>query len=361
MDTEDNLLLSLVEQVDELYNHDPSDTHSGKAGHPKVYSDFKMFKVATVAVVKKKRKPCEIYRYLRVHPEVCRACGFDVRTRQELIAQGIDPDGDLPADQQPLPCERTFRRRFPKLDRTTSRQIRALGRYLIEEEEVTDATLVAIDKKMIQAQGPLWHKKDREQGRIPPGLRHVDVDSRWAKSHYRGWVQGYGLHVGVTATSHHPIVPFWAAWTFNNQNEAKVAYDAVDALPTTTVTVDADTGYDDPDLRAAIERKDAQGKLLRKLLVPIRAYDSTPEHRRQYADLYQCDDGKAHYHQRSVSIEPFYERLDLLFEIEPAWAVGLPKNRAWGLLWISSYQLLMIYLHRHRKPIEQIKQLLDQL
>ena len=73
---------------------------------------------------------------------------------------------------------------------------------------------------MLQAQGPLWHKKEREEGRIPPGLRHGDVDSRWAKSHYRGWVQGYGFHVGVPAPPYHPIVPFWAAWTFNHQNEA---------------------------------------------------------------------------------------------------------------------------------------------
>jgi hypothetical protein len=46
---------------------------------------------------------------------------------------------------------------------------------------------------MYQAQGPLWHKRDRDQERIPPGLRNVDLESAWSKSGYRGWVQGYRL------------------------------------------------------------------------------------------------------------------------------------------------------------------------
>lgn len=361
MDTGNRLLLDVLTLVDELYSPARADTHTGKVGHPYVYPDPKMFKAATVATLKKKHTPCEVYRFLRAHRLVCQACGFDVRTRRELIEQGIDPDTDLPAKLQPLPCERTFRRRFPTLDRATRRQIQAWGQYLICHQQVTDATIVSVDKTMIKAQGPLWHKKDRQAGRIPDKLRNVDTDSQWATSHYRGWVQGYGLHVGVSATPGSPIVPFWADWTTNNLPEAKVALLMVPDLPPTTQTVDADTGYDDPFLRAAIQQRDAQGRLTRLLLVPIKVYASTPNDRKAYADLYQSEAGKATYHRRSVSIEPFYERLDLLFGIEPAWAIGLSKNRSWGLLWISTYQLLMIYLHRQGKPIEQMKQLLDQL
>lgn len=361
MDTENSLLLDVLELVDELYNPSCSDTHSGQPGHPNVYPDIKMFKVATLATVKKKHKPCEIYRFLRANPCLCEACGFDVRTRRELIEQGLDPDKDLPEGLQSLPCERTFRRRFPKLDVTTRHQIQLFGEYLIEEEKVTDATIVAVDKKMIESQGPLWHKKDREEDRIPEGLRNVDTDSRWSKSHYRGWIQGYGLHVGVTATPGSPIVPFWGDWTFNNLDEAKVSMSMVACLPDTTKTVDADTGYDDPLLRSLIEKKDHSGNLTRKLLVPICVYSSTKDQRKAYADLYLSHQGKEDYHQRGVSIEPFYQRLDLLFDIEPAWDMGLPKNRSWGLLWISTYQLLMIHLHRKGKPIQQIKHLLDQI
>jgi len=361
MDTGDKFLLDVLAFAAELYCPHRSDTHPGKPGHPKEYSDGKLFNVATVATLKRKHRPCEVYRFLRVHPQVCQACGFVVYTRRELHEQGIDPDRDLPDGLQALPCERTFRRRFPKLSRATRRQIQAWGEYLIDRAKVTDATVVSVDKKMIEAQGPLWHKKDRQAGRIPQGLRNVDPDSRWSKSHYRGWVQGYGLHVGVTATVGFPIVPFWADWTLNTENEAKVALPLAKVLPSSTETVTADTGYDDPQLRAAIEQKDPNDTVTRKLLVPIKAYASTPDDRKAYADLYQSDSGKADYHQRGISIEPFFQRLDLLFDIEPAWAIGLPKNRAWGLLWVSTMQLLMIYLHRQGKPIEQIKQLLDQL
>ena len=361
MDTGNNLLLKVLEIVDERYTVDGSDTHSGAPGHPYEYPDHKLFKAATVATLKKKKTPCEVYRFLRAHPPVCQACGFDPRTRRELRHQGVDPDRVLPSRLPPLPCERTFRRRFPTLDRTTRRQIRTLGEHLLDEAEVTDATLVSVDKKMIEAQGPLWHKKDRQRQRIPPGLRNVDPDSRWSKSAYRGWVQGYGLHVGVTATPDTPIVPFWAEWTLNNEAEAHAAATLPAALPASTETVTADTGYDDPTLRDAIEQRDDHGHLLRKLLVPMAAYASTPDDRRAYVDLYESEPGHQQYHQRSVSIEPFFQRLDLLFDIEPAWAKGLPKNRAWGLLWISTCQLLMIYLHRQGKPIDCLKELLDQL
>lgn len=361
MDTGNNLLLNILKLVDELYDVDRSDTHPHPSGRPYVYPDGKMFKVATLATLKKKKKPCEMYRFLRRHPRLCHACGFDHRTHRELRQAGIDPGVALPPRIQPLPCERTFRRRFPTLDRTTRRQIRILGEHLIEEAEVTEATVVSVDKKMIEAQGPRWHKKDREKNRIPDGLRNVDTDSRWSKSAYRGWVQGYGFHVGVTATPGAPIVPFWAAWTFNNEGEAKAAATMPASLPSSTQTVTADTGYDDPDLRAAIEQKDEQENLTRKLIVPLAAYASTPDERITYVELYESDQGQTDYHQRSVSIEPFFQRLDLLFDLEPAWDKGLPKNRSWGLLWVSTYQLLMIYLYRQGKSTEQVKELLDQL
>ena len=46
----------------------------------------------------------------------------------------------------------------------------------------------------MKAQGPVWHQKDRREGRIPEGLRTLDTDATWGKSGYHGWVYGYGLH-----------------------------------------------------------------------------------------------------------------------------------------------------------------------
>ena len=66
---------------------------------------------------------------------------------------------------------------------------------------MADPTLVAVDKSLVWAQGPQWHKKDRQAGRIPKGLHEVDTESTWGYSEYHGWVQGYSYEVVVTATA----------------------------------------------------------------------------------------------------------------------------------------------------------------
>jgi len=44
------------------------------------------------------------------------------------------------------------------------------------------------DKSLCNAQGPVWHPSDRQVGRIPDKLRHLDTDASWSKSGYHGWV-----------------------------------------------------------------------------------------------------------------------------------------------------------------------------
>src|SRR3989304_547985 len=55
------------------------------------------------------------------------------------------------------------------------------------------------DKSLFKAQGPVWHQADREAGRIPDKLRHLDTEATWSKSAYHGWVYGYGLHLTCNA------------------------------------------------------------------------------------------------------------------------------------------------------------------
>jgi hypothetical protein len=52
------------------------------------------------------------------------------------------------------------------------------------------------DKSLCKAQGPVWHQSDRQAGRIPDTLRHLDTEASWSKSGSHGWVYGYGLHWG---------------------------------------------------------------------------------------------------------------------------------------------------------------------
>lgn len=51
------------------------------------------------------------------------------------------------------------------------------------------------DKSLFKAQGSVWHQSDRQAGRIPDKLRHLDTGASWSKSGSHGWVYGYGLHL----------------------------------------------------------------------------------------------------------------------------------------------------------------------
>ena len=166
---------------------------------------------------------------------------------------------------------------------------------------------MAVDKKMIEAQGPLRHQSDRSENRIPEGLRGADRDSCWSCSHYRGWVQGYGSHIAVTATPGQPIAPLWADLTKNNEPEAKVACQLGSLLPDEVKKVLGEVGYDDPDLRQEIARYENH-LLERCLIVPIEVKKNTPGKRRRYESSYENN-------RKKVTIEPLFDRLDQCFDI----------------------------------------------
>jgi hypothetical protein len=70
-----------------------------------------------------------------------------------------------------------------------------LGTYAEDlDPRFTSADLYT-DKSLFNAQGPVWPQSDRQAGRIPEKLRHLDTDGSWSKSGYHGWVYGYGLHL----------------------------------------------------------------------------------------------------------------------------------------------------------------------
>src|SRR5262249_57774878 len=97
----------------------------------------------------------------------------------------------------------------------------------VEEVKPEDehSEVSAIDRRMYNAQGPKWHKSDRQKDIAPVGLRNVDTESTWSKSGYRGWVQGYRLVVQGLAFPE-PI-PIFAAWRPNDANEANIAIEAL--------------------------------------------------------------------------------------------------------------------------------------
>ena len=88
----------------------------------------------------------------------------------------------------------------------------------------------AVDKSMFKAQGPLWHKNDRKKGIVPKNLRNVDTDSEWGYSKYRGWVQGYALHLICSATPGFVPVPLDADAVTANVPENRIFESMIDHL-----------------------------------------------------------------------------------------------------------------------------------
>jgi hypothetical protein len=83
---------------------------------------------------------------------------------------------------------------------------------------LTGDKVISADKMMNKAKGPVWHKKHKDKGFIPNGLRGLDQQARWCKSNADGWVYGHG---SFSLTSHqHPVLGCFV-WMKNSANEAK--------------------------------------------------------------------------------------------------------------------------------------------
>lgn len=92
-----------------------------------------------------------------------------------------------------IPDRRTFDRRFKILP---VREIIAnMGNVFLSE--IVDYTTASLDSSMIPAQGPVWHKSDMRQNRIP--ISRIDIDARWAIPNQK---DGY---LDTSCTCHVPL------------------------------------------------------------------------------------------------------------------------------------------------------------
>jgi hypothetical protein len=72
-----------------------------------------------------------------------------------------------------IPYRRTFDRRFKVLP--LKEMIANIGNMFLSEKLV-DCTTASLDSSMIRAVGPVWHKSDMKQNRIP--ISGIDTDTR---------------------------------------------------------------------------------------------------------------------------------------------------------------------------------------
>jgi Transposase DDE domain len=94
-----------------------------------------------------------------------------------------------------VPNRTTLSRRFKALYPVIQDFVAFLGRDSAELGQAFTHQHLYADKSLFKAHGPVWHQADRQAGRVPHKLRHLDQDATWSKSGYHGWVYGYGLHL----------------------------------------------------------------------------------------------------------------------------------------------------------------------
>jgi hypothetical protein len=310
-------LLKIVEQVKEYYAAPPPQCQRGR---PRTFSGRAFLLLAVVAVVLRTFKPQELHTLLAKDESLRQRLGFSR-----------------------VPHRRTIERRLDATLPEAEAQVQALGHQILAEVEPgPDAPQAsAIDGRMYQAQGPRWHKRDREQGRIPAGLRNVDTESTWSKSGYRGWVQGYRLVLqGLVFPA---PVPLFAHWGPNAVGESTVlaAALAADHLPLTELLL-GDSTFGGTDLVATYAQHD--GWLL------------TPQQLPANPDSWQHD----LYAYRRETIELLFQRIMQTCDLKACPAKGLARSGTFVIACVWLYQVLFLDNYRHHRPLAQIKEFIDE-
>lgn len=316
-------------------------------------ADWVLAVLIMVAILKRKKSKSAQYRFLD-------------ENRQELA--------NLLGTNK-FPARSTYFDRYRRTHRLFQSAIRLQGQKVIAEG-IVNATDVAVDKSLIAARGPLWHKRDRKKNRIPKGLRGVDRDSDWGCSKHDGWVQGYSFEVVVSATKHSRVFPLLASADTASVKETTTFDEKIDDLPESTKNASADSGYDSNRVAERIEYSAGGKRTGRRFLCPENKRGSKDtsgrepvqprdeSHRRRLArrKFYRSRRGKSIYRRRRQTVEPFNEWFKSLFELEDrVWHRGLENNQTQLLAALFAYGLLVRYNHRRGNKNCQIRWIIDSL
>lgn|GEM_PF-1475995 len=315
--TDPDALLSLVESVKENYQAPPA--APPQRGKQRDFSALSFLLLAVVAVTTRTFRDSALRKLLQADARLCQALGF-----------------------ARVPHRTTIGRRLATLVPEAEQQIALLGARIVAEvqPEAEQSQVSAIDGRMYQAQGPKWHKSDRQKGLVPAGLRNVDSEAQWSKSGYRGWVQGYRLVLQGLAFP--APVPIFATWRPNHEYEANIAIAALEAgaLQVTDVLLGDETfgGGLFPYLY-----EEAGGWVLTP--------KQLPEQRRSWKhDLFAY---------RKETIELLFQRIMQAAELRACPVQGEGRNGAFVLSSVWLYQICFLTDYRAGQPLAHIKDHLD--
>jgi|SRR5687767_7713092 len=264
--------------------------------------------------------------------------------------------------------------RYRRADRLLQVAIRLQGQQAIAEG-LADPRHLAVDKSLIEAHGPRWHKRDRERGKVPAG---VDQASTWGYSEHDGWVQGFSYEVVVSATKNKVVFPLLASVNTANAAEVRTFRDKIAHLPAGTKTVSLDSGYDASYLGEEVEWDERGKRTGRRFLCPQNPRSGphrptsnshhTVRQRRSRAlkierqKFLKTPYARRLYSRRKKTVEPFNQWFKSLFELDlKVWHRGLENNRTQILASMFTYQLLVRFNHRCGRFNGRVRWIMDAL
>ena len=306
-------LFSLIEEI-KLGYQKPEEIR--KRGKKPDFSPLSFLLLAVVAVVTKTFSDSQLHRLLERDGCLRAVLGFSR-----------------------VPHRTWMMRRIKSLAAVAEEQISLFGKQILDEvpQAANHSEVSAIDGRMYEASGPLWHKRHRQEGVIPTGLRNVDRESSWSTSNYSSWVQGYRL---VLQTLVFPSpVPLCAVWRENSSNEAKIALAELEKgrLQVTDVML-GDMSFGKEDFVPEYEK--AGGFVLTPNQLPR-------QNRSWKNDLYDY---------RRETIELLFQRIIQAFDVKKCPVKGKGKNGAFILASIWTYQICWLNNFKAKKNPAEVKE-----
>ena len=186
---------------------------------------------------------------------------------------------------------------------------------------------------MTKGMGPVWHKKQKEKGIIPKGLRGIDRQATWCKSNADGWVYG---HASFSFTTHrHPILGCFL-WMKNSSNEAKRLWLETSHVKEQVQYVAMDSKADDFDLFRELKRQ----RKMNLITCCRQNMDKTLDRKKMIQFMNKPKPQKI-YRERAFKVEPMQGLVKDIFELNRCWMRGDENNR-----WLFAAMGLTIQMHQ---------------
>lgn len=248
-------------------------------------------------------------------------------------SQSVQIRETIPFPKGKIPTRRTFDRRLKTSMEALQYSMLSVVFFLMKHVHLGISHL-AVDNRMFEAFGAIWHRKDQKKGIIPEKLRNVDQTAGWGISHYRGWIYGHALEVFVTTGKIVlPVVAFARSLLIRGNTAAKQFGKMLPKVKRGSVV--ADSEYADVALAELFENTG------RTLFAPGKHDQKGWRTNNRYK-------------KRKVTVEPFFERFLLAFPIRGKLDRKGPQAWPYLVLCCLLYQLMVTYnlLHRVQNPME---------